>query len=35
MERDVAWLGRNTVHEAEHHLGDVREVLLATEGLAP
>jgi hypothetical protein len=22
-ERDVAWLGRHTVHEAEHHLQDV------------
>jgi S-DNA-T family DNA segregation ATPase FtsK/SpoIIIE len=27
MERDVAWLGRHTVHEGEHHLGDVRTVL--------
>jgi hypothetical protein len=35
MERDVAWLGRNTVHEGEHHLGDVRQVLLATARLAP
>jgi hypothetical protein len=26
-ERDVAWLGRHTVHEGEHHLGDVRSVL--------
>jgi S-DNA-T family DNA segregation ATPase FtsK/SpoIIIE len=23
-ERDVVWLGRHTVHEGEHHLGDVR-----------
>jgi hypothetical protein len=35
MERDVAWLGRHTVHEGEHHLGDTRQVLLATERLAP
>ena len=34
VERDVAWLGRNTVHEGEHHLGDVRQVL-AVERLAP
>jgi hypothetical protein len=26
-ERNVAWLGLHTVHEAEHHLGDVRSVL--------
>jgi hypothetical protein len=26
-ERDVAWMGRHTVHECEHHLGDVRGVL--------
>jgi S-DNA-T family DNA segregation ATPase FtsK/SpoIIIE len=26
-ERNVAWLGLHTVHEAEHHLGDVRWVL--------
>jgi S-DNA-T family DNA segregation ATPase FtsK/SpoIIIE len=26
-ERDVAWLGRHTVHEAEHHLRDVIGVL--------
>ncbi len=25
--RDVAWLGRHSVHEAGHHLGDVRSVL--------
>jgi hypothetical protein len=24
--RDVAWLGRNTVHEVEHHLADIRGV---------
>jgi hypothetical protein len=35
MERDVAWLGRHTVHEGEHHLSDVRQVLLATDRLAP
>jgi hypothetical protein len=27
--RDVAWLARHTVHEAVHHLGDVRAVLAA------
>jgi hypothetical protein len=26
-ERDVAWLGRHTVHEGEHHLQDVNRVL--------
>jgi len=26
--RDVAWLGSHTVHEATHHLGDVRSVLI-------
>jgi DinB superfamily len=26
-ERDLAWLGRHTVHEAEHHLMDVCSVL--------
>jgi DNA segregation ATPase FtsK/SpoIIIE, S-DNA-T family len=26
-ERDLAWVGRNTVHEGEHHLVDVRRVL--------
>ena len=26
-ERDVAWLGRHTVHEVKHHLGDVHSVL--------
>ena len=26
-ERDVAWLGRHTVHEATHHLDDIRSVL--------
>lgn len=25
-ERDIAWLGRHTVHEGEHHLLDVRRV---------
>ena len=25
--RDVAWLGRHTVHESKHHLGDVHSVL--------
>ena len=28
-ERDLAWVGRNTVHEGEHHLMDVRRVLAA------
>jgi len=26
-ERDVAWLGRHSAHEASHHLGDIRSVL--------
>ncbi|MGO9340967.1 MAG: DinB family protein, partial [Acidimicrobiales bacterium] len=26
--RDVEWLGRHTVHETMHHLGDVEAVLL-------
>jgi S-DNA-T family DNA segregation ATPase FtsK/SpoIIIE len=28
-ERDVAWVGRHTVHEGEHHLMDVRRVMAA------
>jgi DNA segregation ATPase FtsK/SpoIIIE, S-DNA-T family len=31
-ERDLAWLGRHTVHEVEHHLQDVDAVL---RGVAP
>jgi hypothetical protein len=31
-ERDLAWVGRNTVHEGEHHLMDVRRVLAAVTG---
>lgn len=31
-ERDVLWVGRHTVHEAEHHLGDVDRVLAVTGG---
>ena len=27
IERDVAWLGRHTVHEGEHHLRDVTSVI--------
>jgi DNA segregation ATPase FtsK/SpoIIIE, S-DNA-T family len=27
--RDLAWLGRHTVHEAVHHLADVRRILVA------
>jgi hypothetical protein len=26
-DRDVAWLGRHTIHEGEHHLADVHKVL--------
>jgi hypothetical protein len=26
-EHDLAWLGRHTVHEVEHHLGDIGDVL--------
>jgi hypothetical protein len=35
MERHVVRFGRTTVPEGEHHLGDVRPVLLATAKLAP
>jgi DinB family protein len=31
-ERDMAWLGRHTVHEAEHHLRDVIGVLGRVSG---
>ena len=31
-EGDVTWLGRHTVHEAEHHLRDVVEVLGRVRG---
>lgn len=30
--RDVAWLGRHAAHEASHHLGDVRAVLVNVSG---
>ena len=33
-ERDMAWLGRHTVHEGLHHLGDVRRVLVEAGGAA-
>ncbi|HEY7916793.1 MAG TPA: DinB family protein [Acidimicrobiales bacterium] len=33
-ERDVAWLGRHTVHETAHHLGDVQAVLTQVGGRA-
>jgi hypothetical protein len=33
--RDVAWLARNTVHEVEHHLGDIRSVLVAVTSGRP
>ena len=26
-ERDLTWLGRQTVHETVHHLGDIRRML--------
>jgi len=26
-ERDIGWVGRHTLHEAVHHLGDIRRVL--------
>jgi hypothetical protein len=29
--RDVAWVGRHTMHEGVHHLGDVRRVLARAE----
>ncbi|MHB1534808.1 MAG: DinB family protein [Acidimicrobiales bacterium] len=31
-EQDLAWLGRHTVHEGEHHLMDVVRVLEAVAG---
>jgi S-DNA-T family DNA segregation ATPase FtsK/SpoIIIE len=30
--RDVLWLGRHTLHEAEHHLADVHRVLSRVDG---
>ncbi len=33
--RDVAWVARNTVHEVEHHLGDVRSVIAAVTSTSP
>ena len=27
VERDLAWLGRHTIHEGEHHLFDVDRLL--------
>ncbi len=33
--RDVAWLARNTVHEVEHHLGDIRSVIRAVTAVSP
>jgi hypothetical protein len=33
-ERDLAWVGRHTVHEGEHHLMDVRRVLAAVRGVS-
>jgi DinB superfamily len=34
-ERDLAWLGRNTAHEVEHHLGDIRSVIAVVTGPGP
>lgn len=34
-EHDLAWLGRHTVHECEHHLGDVTEVLARVGASGP
>jgi DNA segregation ATPase FtsK/SpoIIIE, S-DNA-T family len=31
-ERDLAWVGRRSLHEGEHHLMDVRKVLAAAAG---
>jgi DNA segregation ATPase FtsK/SpoIIIE, S-DNA-T family len=31
-EHDLLWLGRHTVHEGEHHLRDVHQVLGAVDG---
>jgi hypothetical protein len=27
-QRDLAWLGRNTVHEGDHHLMDIGKILI-------
>jgi len=32
--RDLAWLGRHTVHEGDHHLTDVRDVLAAVSAIS-
>ena len=32
--RDLAWLGRHTVHEGDHDLMEVRTVLAATSGIS-
>jgi S-DNA-T family DNA segregation ATPase FtsK/SpoIIIE len=34
-EHDLAWLGRHTLHEGVHHLGDVRRVIAAAIGHRP
>lgn len=31
-QRDMAWLGRHTVHEGVHHLRDIDDVLAASSG---
>jgi S-DNA-T family DNA segregation ATPase FtsK/SpoIIIE len=33
--RDLAWLARNTVHEVEHHLGDIRTVIAQVTATSP
>jgi DinB superfamily len=33
--RDLAWLARNTVHEVEHHLGDIRMVIAHVTATSP
>jgi DinB superfamily len=33
--RDLAWLARNTVHEVEHHLADIRMVLAQVTATSP
>lgn len=33
-EQDLAWLGRHTVHEGDHHLMDVANVLARASGIS-
>jgi hypothetical protein len=33
-EQNLAWLGRHTVHEGDHHLMDVANVLARASGIS-